>query len=194
MNIANKLTVFRMVLIPIFLLVLFLYPNDTNIHFINQVIPYNHFLAAIIFAVASLTDYLDGYLARKYQLVTAFGAFFDPMADKVLVLSAFIAFVDLQWIPSWIVIVIVSRELLVTGLRVLIAQTNGQVLSAALPGKIKTMSQMLSIICFLCHHFGLDILGLPLGQALIYICLFFTIYSGLDYFYHARFVFKDLSS
>ena len=192
MNIANKLTIFRMLLIPIFLVVLF-WPVSSHMSLNHVQIPTGHLLAALIFTIASLTDYLDGYLARKYQLVTTFGAFFDPMADKLLVIAALVSLVELQWIPSWIVIIIVSRELLVTGLRVLIAQSNGKVLSAALPGKIKTTTQMLAIICYLCHHFGISVMGLPLGNIFLYICLFFTVYSGLDYFYHARFVFKDIS-
>lgn len=194
MNIANKLTVFRMFLIPVFLIILFLMPSSNSVEINSFEIPLNHLISACIFSFASLTDYLDGYLARKYELVTSFGAFFDPMADKLLVMAALISMVQLQWIPAWIVIIIISRELLVTGLRVLIAQSNGKVLSAAMPGKIKTMTQMIAIILYLCHHFSLSIFTIPLGEVFLYICLFFTVYSGLDYFYHARFVFMDIES
>ena len=190
MNIANQLTLFRILLIPVFI-VLMLSNTDATIFVWDVSVPVGHVWATFIFTVASLTDFLDGYLARKYQLVTTFGAFFDPMADKLLVIAALLLLVQLQMIPAWIVIIIVSRELMVTGLRVLIAQSNGVVLSAALPGKIKTMTQMISIILFILHEPGKTVWGFSLANVSLWVCLFFTIYSGIDYFYHARFVFKE---
>ncbi|MBS4462564.1 MULTISPECIES: CDP-diacylglycerol--glycerol-3-phosphate 3-phosphatidyltransferase [unclassified Facklamia] len=188
MNIANKLTLARVIMIPIFI-GLMLWQGVHLISIGNEVIPVTQLIAGIIFIVASVTDYLDGYLARKLNLVTSFGAFFDPMADKLLVIAALLLFVEKGWVPAWAVFIIIARELMVTGLRVLLAQTNGKVMAAALPGKIKTMTQMLAIICFLFQNFGTT---LPIAQGLFYICLFFTIYSGADYFWNARFLFKEL--
>lgn len=190
MNIANQLTLLRIVLIPIFMIVLTAQGDWGQLSVGMTAIPLQQVYAAIIFAVASVTDYLDGYLARKYQLVTSFGAFFDPMADKLLVLTAFILLVEMQRVPAWIVIVIISRELMVTGLRVLLAQHDGKVMSAALPGKIKTFSQMFAIVLYLLNNIGFNDWNFPMAQVLLYVCLFFTVYSGVDYFYHARFVWK----
>ncbi|MBF0942174.1 CDP-diacylglycerol--glycerol-3-phosphate 3-phosphatidyltransferase [Abiotrophia sp.] len=190
MNIANKLTLLRMLMIPVFIFLLLNYSAD-QVVWLGTAIPVNQVWAAVVFALASFTDFLDGYLARKYQLVTSFGAFFDPMADKLLVMAALILLVQLGSVPGWVVFIILARELMVTGLRVLIAQSNGKVMAAAMPGKIKTTTQMLAIICFLLQDMGRSVWGFSLANLLLYVCLFFTIYSGLEYFYHARFVFSD---
>lgn len=160
-------------MIPIFILLLTVWKDALS-----------HYLAAIIFALASVTDYLDGYLARKWQVVTNFGKFADPMADKILVMTAFIMLVELGFAPAWVVAIIICRELAVTGLRLLLVENGGTVLAAAMPGKIKTFSQMFAII-FLLLHWNL------LGQITLYIALFFTLYSGYDYFKGASYLFKD---
>ena len=190
MNIANKLTLLRMLMIPVFIFLLLNHSAD-RVVWLGTAIPVNQVWAAVVFALASFTDFLDGYLARKYQLVTSFGAFFDPMADKLLVMAALILLVQIGSVPGWVVFIILARELMVTGLRVLIAQSNGKVMAAAMPGKIKTTTQMLAIICFLLQDMGRSVWGFSLANLLLYVCLFFTIYSGLEYFYHARFVFSD---
>ncbi|MBP2624125.1 CDP-diacylglycerol--glycerol-3-phosphate 3-phosphatidyltransferase [Streptococcus oricebi] len=171
-NIPNLLTLLRIALIPIFILLLSL--NKDSLHF----------WAGLIFVFASLTDYLDGYLARKWQVVTNFGKFADPMADKLLVMSALILLVGLGFAPAWLVSIIICRELAVTGLRLLLVEQGGTVLAAAMPGKIKTFTQMLAI-AFLLFHLSL------LGQIFLYISLVFTIYSGYDYFKGSAFLFKD---
>lgn len=172
-NIPNALTVGRILVIPIFILLLSLWHH-----------PLSHQLSALIFALASLTDYLDGFLARKWQVVTNFGKFADPMADKILVMTAFIMLVELKMAPAWVVALIICRELAVTGLRLLLVENGGTVLAAAMPGKIKTFSQMFAIIFLLMHW------TLP-GQVLLYIALFFTLYSGYDYFKGAAYLFRD---
>lgn len=172
-NIPNALTVGRILIIPVFILLLTLWQE-----------PLSQMIAALIFALASLTDYLDGYLARKWKVVSNFGKFADPMADKILVMTAFIMLVELKIAPAWVVAIIICRELAVTGLRLLLVETGGTVLAAAMPGKIKTFSQMFAII-FLLFHWSLP------GQILLYIALFFTLYSGYDYFKGASFLFKD---
>lgn len=172
-NIPNALTLARICVIPVFILVL------TVWHSLES-----HVLAAILFALASMTDYLDGYLARKWRVVSNFGKFADPMADKILVMTAFIMLVELGFVPAWVTAVIICRELAVTGLRLLLVENGGTVLAAAMPGKIKTFSQMFSIIFLLFHW-------MILGQIVLYIALCFTIYSGYDYFKGASFLFKD---
>lgn len=172
-NIPNALTVGRILVIPIFILLLTVWKDALS-----------HYLAAIIFALASVTDYLDGYLARKWQVVTNFGKFADPMADKILVMTAFIMLVELGFAAAWVVAIIICRELAVTGLRLLLVENGGTVLAAAMPGKIKTFSQMFAIM-FLLLHWNL------LGQITLYIALFFTLYSGYDYFKGASYLFKD---
>lgn len=172
-NIPNLLTLMRIVMIPLFLLILSL---DSSL--------LAHVSAGLIFAAASLTDYLDGYLARKWQVVTNFGKFADPLADKMLVMSAFIMLSELGFAPGWVSAVIICRELAVTGLRLLLVETGGEVLAAAMPGKIKTFTQMFAIV-FLLFHWYL------IGQIMLYVSLFFTLYSGYDYFRGAGFLFKD---
>ena len=148
-------------------------------------------IATIIFIFASFTDWLDGYIARRDNLVTNFGKFADPMADKILVASALIMLVNLGLAPGWVVATIIAREFAVTGLRLLLVETGGTVLAADWPGKIKTVTQMLAIIFLLVSDFPLAWTGIPVGTILLYISLFFTVYSGIDYFYNARFIFKD---
>ena len=172
-NIPNALTLIRIVFIPIFILMLIFGKSYGW-----------HVAAAIVFAVASITDYLDGYLARKWEVVSNFGKFADPMADKLLVMSAFIMMIELKMVPAWITAVIICRELAVTGLRLLLVETGGVVLPAAMPGKIKTFSQMFAII-FLLFHWDL------LGQLTLYVALIFTVYSGYEYFKGSTYLFKD---
>lgn len=191
MNLPNKLTLLRILLIPFFMVVL-LYPSDWGqLTLLESTILYHYLLGAVIFAVASFTDWIDGYLARKQNLVTNFGAFADPVADKMLTMTAFIVLVELNLAPAWVVSLIVMRELAVTGLRLIVVETGGKVLSAAMPGKIKTTTQMLAILFLLLDDFPLAWTGLPLGTIVLYIALFFTVYSGVDYFWNARHIFKD---
>ncbi|MDN6162144.1 MAG: CDP-diacylglycerol--glycerol-3-phosphate 3-phosphatidyltransferase [Atopostipes sp.] len=191
MNLPNKLTFIRLLLIPVFI-VLTTIPFEWGvIELMGSEIPYSLLFAMIVFVFASITDYLDGYIARRDNLVTNFGKFADPLADKLLVAAALIILVGLDKAPSWIVVIIIARELAVTGLRLLLVEEGGTVLAAALPGKIKTVTQMLAIILLLIDNFPFANIPLPLGEILLYISLFFTVYSGFDYFYNARHIFKD---
>lgn len=178
----NQLTILRIFIIPIFLVVLYL-PRGERVG--NTYLMW--ILAAILFALASFTDWLDGYLSRKWKVVSNFGKFADPLADKMLTQAAFIVLVMLALVPAWVVAIIVCRELAVTGLRLLLVEQGGSVLAAAMPGKIKTVTQMLSIIFLL--------IGDPffIGTILLYICLFFTIYSGVDYFIKNKQIFYNPS-
>lgn len=191
MNLPNKLTVFRMILIPVFMLVLALPLDWGTLQVAGAVLPVTHLVAAIIFIVASLTDLADGKIARKYKLVTNFGKFADPLADKLLVMTALIFFVQFGWVPAWMVAIIVIRELAITGLRTLIVENNDKVLAAAMPGKIKTASQMVAISFFLLHDIVFAMFNIPFAMIMIWIALLATIYSGIDYFYKNRDVFSD---
>ena len=166
-NLPNKLTILRVIMIPFFVLTL-LYDGGEN-----QTLRY---VAAAIFIIASLTDMLDGKIARKYNLVTNFGKFMDPLADKLLVCSALICLVELKELPAWMVIVIISREFIISGFR-LVASDNGVVIAASYWGKFKTTFQMIAVV--------LLILGIPslsmVTTAVVWIALVLTVISLVDY-------------
>lgn len=166
MNIANKITLFRVLLIPLFMIVLYSSLNNS------------HIIAGIIFIFASLTDTLDGYLARSRNLVTDFGKFMDPLADKILVSAALISLVDLDKIPGWIVVIIIAREFTITGFRVLAASA-GITIAASPLGKFKTITQLLAIILILFDNFPFD--NIPMDGIMLYLALIFTVVSGIDY-------------
>ena len=191
LNLPNKLTVIRILLIPLFMFVLLLPLHWGNIVLAGTAIPKTSLIGAIIFAGASITDFVDGQIARRKHLVTNFGKFADPLADKMLVMTAFIILVQMGKVPAWVAAIIVCRELAVTGLRLIVVENNGEVMAAKMPGKIKTASQMFSIIFLFLNNVFFANIHFPIGQVLLYICLFFTIYSGIEYFYNARHVFAD---
>ena len=168
MNLPNKLTVLRVIMIPFFV---FFYLTEKV------------YIADILFIVASLTDMLDGKIARKYNLVTNFGKFMDPLADKLLVAAALICFVEVDRIPAWIVLIIISREFIISGFR-LVAAEGGKVIAAGYWGKIKTAVTMVTII-FMIPNFGGSFSGAswiaPLEQDLVYASLILTIISLIDY-------------
>ena len=167
MNLPNKLTILRVIMIPFFVVAL-LYDGGEN-----QTLRY---VAAAIFIIASLTDMLDGKIARKYNLVTNCGTFMDPLADKLLVCSALICLVELKELPAWMVIVIISREFIISGFR-LVASDNGVVIAASYWGKFKTTFQMIAVV--------LLIVGIPalsmVTTAVVWIALVLTVISLVDY-------------
>ena len=178
MNLPNKLTLFRVVLIPFFVLFLLINPASQALRII----------ADIIFIVASLTDMLDGKIARKYNLVTNFGKFMDPLADKLLVCSAMICLIATEQLYAWIVIIIVAREFIISGFR-LIAAENGIVIAANIFGKLKTVSQMIMIITLVAN---LPFVWLQvLGQIFIWISLILTVLSLVIYIYQNSEVLKE---
>ena len=178
MNLPNKLTIMRVILIPFFVFFL-----------LSPYFPaYGNYIAVAIFIVASLTDMLDGKIARKYNLVTNFGKFMDPLADKLLVCSAMICLIELDRLAAWIVIVIIAREFIISGFR-LVASDNGVVIAASYWGKFKTTFQMLMVIVL--------ILDIPnqffavLGTVLTYIALILTVVSLIDYIAKNKNVLKE---
>ena len=185
MNLANKLTLLRIFLVPVFL-----------IFFLVEGIDYGTIVATIVFIVASITDQLDGHIARSRNQITTFGKFMDPLADKLLVTAVFVCLVQIGMIPAWAVIIILSREFAVSGLRS-IAASNGLVIAASWWGKIKTVTQMLAILLFLLTVNIMTIGNTNLlvnffpgflvaSNIVFYICVVITIISGLDYFIKNR--------
>ncbi len=167
MNLPNKLTILRMIMIPFFVAALLMEGGQV------QTLRY---LAAGIFIVASLTDMLDGKIARKYNLVTNFGKFMDPLADKLLVCSALICLVELKELPAWMVIVIISREFIISGFR-LVASDNGVVIAASYWGKFKTTFQMIAVVLLILKIEALSMVT----TAVVWIALVLTVISLADY-------------
>lgn len=180
MNLPNKLTIFRVILIPFFVVFL-LYPGFEG---------YGKYIAVAIFIVASLTDLLDGKIARKYNMVTNFGKFMDPLADKLLVCAALIALVELGRIPAWVVIVIISREFIISGFR-LIAADNNVVIAANYWGKFKTTFQMV-MVCLMIADLGAMFSWMRLlTDIVMWIALILTVVSLVDYLVKNKDVMKD---
>ena len=177
MNLPNKLTIVRIIMIPFFVFFL-----------LTDFVAGSKWIATVLFCAASLTDFLDGHIARKYNLVTNFGKFMDPLADKMLVSSAFICLVAQNKIAAWIVIVIIAREFVISGFR-LVASDNGVVIAASYWGKFKTAFQMITVIVL--------ILNIPgkafavIGTVLIYISLALTVISLIDYLAKNKDVLKE---
>ncbi|MFA7417436.1 MAG: CDP-diacylglycerol--glycerol-3-phosphate 3-phosphatidyltransferase [Acholeplasma sp.] len=188
MTTANKLTILRILLIPIMIIVLYIDGLKIQTAFLNMDV--QQIIFAGLFVLASLTDFLDGYIARKYNQITTFGKFLDPIADKVLVFTALL-YLMVQMpnrVGIWGVMIIIVREFLVTGVR-LIAVEHGQVIAASSLGKYKTLTTMLAIIMFLFNDFGLSMINANLiwiTNIIYYAAIFFTVWSGFDYLYKNR--------
>ena len=172
MNTPNKLTVARMIMVPF--LVIFLLTGWGG--------ESNRYISLALFAAASITDWFDGHLARKYNLITNFGKFMDPLADKLLVCSAMICMIELNRLPAWVVIIIIAREFIISGFR-LIAAENGVVIAANYWGKFKTTAQMIMIILLILHFDGIFVI---LEQIFIWLSLALTIISLITYIWQNR--------
>lgn len=169
MNLANKITILRILLVPIFILF-------TIVQF-----PFHMEAAVAVFLLASITDKLDGYIARKYNMITDFGKFMDPLADKLLVTGAFLVLIQFGRIEAWIVFIILAREFAVTGLRTLAAAQN-IVIAASSYGKIKTVVQIIAVVVLLLKNFPFRLINLPMDLIMTYTALIITVISGFDYF------------
>lgn len=187
MNLANKLTIFRVILVPIMVIIPLL-GIDTQI----WGIPLTWILVDIIFIIASITDKLDGYIARSRNQVTTFGKFLDPLADKILVISALILLVEINRIPSWIAIIVLAREFMVSGYRLVAMEKGGKVIAASKWGKIKTVTQMLAIIlafidtnafcaCLSGNLIGGELILNSIVSIMLIVQTIATIFSGINY-------------
>ena len=168
MNTPNKLTLFRIILVPVFICLLYMNMNIA---------------AMLVFILASFTDFLDGHLARKNGLVTTFGKLMDPLADKILAISALVCFLelDVEFLTAWMVVLIIARELIVTGIR-LIALSENKVIAASWWGKSKTVSQLVGIIAIMLDRIiPLRIFDISITAVLIAVMVILTVYSGYDY-------------
>lgn len=190
MNIPNQITVSRIIMIPIFVVFMLVDFGWGDVTFLGATIPVGHLLGAIIFILAAVTDFIDGYYARKHNLVTNMGKFLDPLADKLLVSAALIILVELGFAPAWIVILIISREFAVTGLRLILAD-EGEVVAAKQLGKIKMWTQIVAVSALLLHNVFFEMFSIPFASIMLYVSLFFTIWSGWDYFYVNRRILLD---
>lgn len=191
MNLANKLTLLRVIMVLFFMVFLLI-----------DGIPYNYLWAGIVFALASLTDFADGKIARKYNMITDFGKFLDPLADKVLVVCALVCFIQLGWAKAWVICVIIAREFMVSGVRLVAAgSAEKTVIAAGILGKLKTASTMISIVVILILQiliqFGVSAItdmGADIqliNDILLYISMALTVLSGIQYMWQYRAVFKS---
>ena len=200
MNLPNKLTIFRIILVPIMVLIPFF-----NIQTKFLGIPVSYWIINLIFIIASYTDHLDGKIARKNNLVTTFGKFADPLADKILVLAAMLILVEEGNLPAWIPIIVLFREFVVSGYRLVAVEKGGKVIAASIWGKTKTVTQMIAIIFMFININNTNIFGafirggltgLPLiinilSTVLMTVSVIATIFSGWDYIKNGKELLKD---
>jgi len=197
MNLPNKLTIFRIILVPIMVIIPYF-----NIQGEVLRIPYELLAINFIFIIASITDKLDGYLARKNNQITTFGKFLDPIADKILVLAAMMMLVEFGKLPAWIPIIVLFREFIVSGYRLIASQNGGEVIAASSWGKLKTVTQMVAIIaaffdigkfcdCFRGNLIGLHLFINIIASVMMIICVIATIFSGYDYLKNGKDLLKD---
>mgnify|MGYP004567530305 CR=1 FL=1 len=197
MNLANKLTMFRIILVPIMVIIPFL-----GIQGYIQGIAISSLIIDLIFIIASITDNLDGYIARSRNQVTTFGKFLDPLADKILVLAAMVMLVEMGKIPAWIPIIVLAREFIVSGYRLIAVEKKGEVIAASKWGKIKTTTQMIAIIlafvdinafgrCFTGELTGISLCLNLVVTLMMIIQTIATIFSGYEYLKDGKELFKD---
>ena len=201
MNLANKLTIFRIILVPLMVIVAIINPAGSLLG-----ISTTFWIMGIIFIIASITDKLDGYIARSRNQITTFGKFLDPIADKILVLTAMIIFVEFDRLPSWIPIIVTFREFLVSGFRLVASQKGGQVIAASVWGKLKTVTQMIALVLMFVDSYSygyfitnpIDNIGLKILNIITFIMMtvsvIATIFSGYDYIKNGKDLFKEDSN
>jgi CDP-diacylglycerol--glycerol-3-phosphate 3-phosphatidyltransferase len=183
MNLANKITISRIFLVPIFMLFIVPVPNwvldmFNGLSFIND---YGKYVAAFIFILAASTDKVDGYIARSRNQVTKFGKFLDPIADKLLITAALISLVERNEVSTWAAMIIIGREIIITGFR-LVAAGEGNVISAGWLGKLKMVIQVVAVVLALLNNYPFSLItAFPLDDVVMWIAVIITVYSGVDY-------------
>ena len=198
MNLANKLTIFRMILVFVMVIIAFINPEGNVLG-----IPLTFILMDVVFIIASITDKLDGYIARSRNQITTFGKFLDPIADKILVLTAMIYLVGFGKIPAWIPVIVMFREFLVSGYRLVACKKGGKVIAASVWGKLKTVTQMIALVLVFVDKYSygyfltnsIDNMGWKVLNiitfALLTISVIATIFSGYDYIKGGKDLFKE---
>lgn len=211
MNLANKLTIFRIILVPIMIIIPFLGIRGEVLG-----IPISYLIIDLIFIIASITDKLDGHIARSRNQITVFGKFLDPLADKILVLAAMIMLVEIDKIPAWIPIIVLSREFIVSGYRLIAVEKNGNVIAASKWGKLKTVTQMIAIIMVFVDKFKFfnfilatnniqvaressaliymntgEIIFNAIASIILLLSVVATIFSGYDYLKNGKDLFRE---
>lgn len=197
MNLANKLTIFRIILVPIMVIIPFLGIQGELFS-----IPITYLIIDLIFIIASITDKLDGYIARSRNQVTTFGKFLDPLADKILVLTAMIMLVEMGRLPAWIPVIVLSREFIISGYRLIAVEKGGKVIAASVWGKLKTVTQMIAIIlafvdlnvfgeCFTGNLTGFAFVLNLVVTVMMIIQTIATIFSGYEYLKEGKDLFKN---
>lgn len=181
MNLANRITLARIFLVPVLMIFLLMRYNIGTFTIGSLSMTYNELIAALVFILAASTDGLDGYIARKNKIVTNLGKFLDPLADKLLISAALVCLVEMQRLEAWIAIVIISREFAVTGLR-LVAAAEGLVIAASPLGKLKTWVQIIAITAIMIRNFPFAFFGIPFDEVATWAMVIITLYSGYDYF------------
>ena len=191
MNLANKLTLLRIILIPFFIVCFYIPSLIVNTVAVNNyLIPYANLLGLIIFLLAAITDFIDGYVARKYNMITDFGKCMDPLADKLLVTAALLVLLENGLISGWVVFVILAREFIVTGFRT-IAASKGVVIAAGWLGKIKTVVQFMMISTLLLLNYPFEIFNWPVDRIFIALAVVLTVASGVEYIYKNLHIFDE---
>ena len=197
MNLANKLTIFRIILVPLMVIIPFFGIESKVLD-----IPVTYIIIDIIFIIASITDKLDGYIARSRNQITTFGKFLDPLADKILVLAAMIMLVEMGRLPAWIPVIVLSREFIVSGYRLIAVEKGGKVIAASVWGKLKTVTQMIAIIlafidvnsfgtCFSGELSGFSFILNLVVTVMMIIQTIATIFSGYEYLKDGKDLLKD---
>ncbi|MCY0889145.1 MAG: CDP-diacylglycerol--glycerol-3-phosphate 3-phosphatidyltransferase [Alicyclobacillaceae bacterium] len=181
MNLANRITLARIFLVPVVSFLLLIHYDFWSFTINHRTTTGSEMIAAFVFIVAASTDGLDGYIARKRKMITNFGKFLDPLADKLLISAVLISLVEMQSLAAWVAILIISREFAVTGLR-LVAAAEGIVIAASRLAKWKTVTQIVAMVALMLNNFPFSVVGFPFDQLMVYLMVIMTVASGVDYF------------
>ncbi len=181
LNLANRITIARIFFVPVIAFLLLVRFDFWSFTINHRTTTGSEILAALVFMLAASTDGIDGYIARKQQIITNFGKFLDPLADKLLISAVLISLVEMQRLSAWVAIIIISREFAVTGLR-LVAAADGIVLAASKLGKLKTLSQVIAMVALIVNNFPFSLIRFPFDTLMVYVMVVMTVVSGMDYF------------